>query len=246
MVLLKDLSLLLRDLKAMAREKSDIVEVLPEGEYLFYAKEKFPKSNFNFIVFNPSMNGQEAVYNLKKTPRSANLVGEYAGQWNGQEIKRFLRTWIEILEEYHSISFNEEDQFEKQYEKEFYEDFKIVDEDAKTTTFGFSQQLLLQNYIEKSIHLLEKQTLDLTEEEKKELLADAKQIQEKLPIESKDQIIKRNSKFWAKARKKSLNVCKFLITEFVKEVLKEGAKAGFHFAQQNLPHYVETIRGLIA
>jgi hypothetical protein len=244
-VLLKDMESLLKDLKYVAGKSEDVIKIQPEGNDIFIARESHPDSQFIFKVYKPVMR-KEPEYNFLKVPHSLKSIAPYEGSCNHLSLVNIFKGWIDNVKEYHTIAFNEEDSFEKKYEQEFYEDFKIMDEDAKESTFNFSQQILLNNYIENAIIYLEQTQSNLEEKDRMELLEEAKQIQKSISIESKDSVIKRNSKFWAKARKKSISVCKFILTEFAKEVLKEGAKVGIHFAKENLPYYIEHIKALLS
>ena len=245
LILLKDIQVLLQDLKLIALKNSNIIEPSKDDKNLFIAKETYPNSKFYFRVFSPGLNAGKPEYHFSKLPHSEHSLKPYEGTGNREFIAQSLTNWLDTISQYHSLPLDEEDFFEKKYEKEFYEDFKIMDEDAQTSTFNFSQQIALNNYIQNTIIYLEDPQTEIEEDDRKELIEEAKKIEKSISTESKEVVIKRNSKFWAKARKKSISICKFIITEFAKEVIKEGAKIGFHFAKENLPNYIETIKNLL-
>lgn len=159
-----------------------------------------------------------------------------------------LTHWLENLKFYEEKSVLN-DPLIRNYRDEFYADFKIAEEDADTSGFNYSQQQQLSAFFE---HIA-KEIETVQDDRNKELIAEIKSevtiLQDTVASETKNGLMKKFSLVIAKARKGSMKVCNFILTEFAKEFLKEGAKFAFNYAKENahklpeyLNHVVETIK----
>jgi len=235
---------LLTRISPLIKANSDKVSIETNKDILFVLKDKNPNYNFFFRAEKeaPAPNsGSFVTFTSKPFSEFDNGVKNTSIYFT--EFVTKLSEWFKNIELYKTESLSD-DAAEKQYTDEFYQDFKIVDEDAEVNRFNFSQQLLLLSYIENLEKHIE-ETDELTKEEKITFKKETTILKQQAATETKDSYIKKQSGFWAKLRKKSISVCQFAIKEFGKEVIKELTKKGIAISWESLPHYVENIKNLL-
>lgn len=101
------------------------------------------------------------------------------------------------------------------------------------------------NYVENLEKHIKEEAIELTSEDKEELLEEAKILKQDIATESKDSYIKKQSGFWAKVRKKSIKVCEFALKEFTKGFIKSATEKGMTISWESLPHYIEQFKNLL-
>ncbi len=236
---------LLKGISSILKANSDKITLSTSKEFLVTIKDNNPNYDFFFRIDKEELSKEKNMVIVSSRCRPFSEVE------NGANDSRFLlpdfleklNQWFKNIETY-KIEKLIEDRFEKQYQEEFYRDFKIIDEDALTNSFNFQQQLLLNKYIERveeHLNLSE----ELTKEEKDELLNESHTLKREVSTETKDNYLKQQSLFWAKIRKKSIKLCEFAIKEFSKEVIKEFVKRGITITWDSLPLYIEQTKTLL-
>lgn len=209
-----------RDIVLLIRDKN------PNYDFFFkIEKEEITKDNNLAVVFTC-----KPYSTLENFPKGTSLIlGNF---------RQHLLTWFENIEKYKTENLID-DPVEKQFQEEFYDDLKIVDADSAKTTFNFSQQILLTNYIENVKKYISEETTELSPNDKEILIKEIEFLKKDIAVETKDSYIKKQSSFWAKVRKKSIKVCEFVVKEFGKEVIKEMVKKGITYGWETLPYYIE-------
>lgn len=154
-----------------------------------------------------------------------------------------FKQWLENLKFYHQPSILD-DPLLAGYEEEFYQEYKIMDEDADIKPFNYNQQLQITAFLTAIIDKTDIELDDQKEEIRLELKEEAQKLLTCVTIESKNGFMKKMGKLVAKARKAGMKASKFVFKEFIKEFIKEGAKKTFNFAitqAGNLPEYINTL-----
>ncbi|MBK8087606.1 MAG: hypothetical protein IPK31_06485 [Chitinophagaceae bacterium] len=231
-------------LQPFADKNETLIEVVPTKETIFKLKDKDENSDFYFEVLRQEPSNGNPGYIIEFKPTSKNDTNSHKVWTKLETIISFANTWIQIITEYNSIQTIYDDPVIKQYEEEFYKDFKIVDDDAETSRFNFSQQLLLLSYVENLEKYIAEEE-EFTIDDKEELLKEANTLKHKIATESKDSYIKKQSTFWAKVRKKSIKACEFTLKEFAKVVIKNAAEKGLTISWDTVPHYFEQLKNLL-
>jgi len=235
---------ILQTLQPFADKHSNLVKVIPVSDKIFKLCDKDDNSDFYFEVIRQELSNGNHGYIIEFKP--ASKIDINAGkQWTKLEsLIAFADNWIKIIEDYNLVQTIYDDQVEKQYQQEFYKDFKIVDDDAISSRFNFSQQLLLLTYIENIEEYINEDNSEFTEEEKGDLLKESSNLKHAISTETKDEYIKKQSGFWAKIRKKSIKACEFALKEFAKVVIKSAAEKGMTISWDTLPQYIDQIKHL--
>ena len=137
-------------------------------------------------------------------------------------IERFS-DWVNTLNEFDEIIWEEEDLITAAYEEEFYTEFDILDEDADIKPFSSEQQKTLNGFVNKLVENLEAKKDEYPVED---ILEDVKAIKKDLPISTKKKIIKSFAKAFAKMKKLGVEAFEDFVKDGMKDVMKEAIKIG--------------------
>ena len=236
---------LLTSISPIIKPNSQKINLSTNKDILFLLQDTNPNYDFFFRAEKEAVTREgkiEVIFTCKPFSISENIAK--GTNLNLDNFKDHLSKWFANIEQY-KVEKLTDDPIEKEYQDEFYKDFKIVDADAEKARFSFPQQVLLVNYIEKVEAYIANEVVEFTDEEKKYFLNEAKTLKQEIITETKDSYIKKQSGFWAKLRKKSLKVCDFVVKEFAKEVIKEMTKKGITIGWDALPHYIEQAKNLL-
>lgn len=162
-------------------------------------------------------------------------------------IPNILKHWLENLKYYEEDSVLN-DPLIRGYRNEFFADFKITDDNADFEGFSYSQQRQLSAFFEKI-----SEEIEILKDEKNKVLVetlknDITELQNSVTSETKNGLMKKFSLVLAKARKGSVKVCDFILKEFVKEFIKDGAKFAFGYVKDNvhkLPEYIQQLSDIV-
>lgn len=228
---------LLTTIAPIIKPNSQKVDLSTSKDTLFLLQDKNPTFNFFFRAEKEEIlkDGKIAVTFICK-PFSITENIAKGTSLSLDNFKDHLTKWFNNIEQY-KVEKLIDDPVEKQYKDEFNKEYKIIDDDADTSRFNFTQQILLTNYIENVIIYIAQEP-GLTDEDKNYLLSEAESLKKDISTETKNSFIDKQSGFWAKLRKKSIKVCEYVVKEFFKEVIKELAKKGITIGWENLPHYL--------
>lgn len=236
---------ILERLQPFADKYSELIEVVPTKEIIFKIVDKDKNSDFYFQINKQEFSQGAAGYSIEFKPANNNNISVHKGWSKLDNIVGYAENWKNIIVTYNNIQTIYDDPILKQYEEEFYNDFKIVDEDASINRFNFSQQIIIVDYIENVTQYLASEENDLSGEDKTSLIEEIVLIKQDISVDTKDTFVKKLSGFWAKIRKKSIKACEFVIKEFAKEVIKEIAKKGVTINWASLPEYIEEAKSLL-
>jgi len=234
---------LLKVVNRVLTEYPELFAVRDEKEFEFFVADKDASSNFYFAVIKESSDSTGHYIEYTRRPASNSNKSSTRTKQKLPIFENNFKEWLNNLKLYAEPSAID-DSILKGYEDEFYEDFRIVDEDANERGFNYSQQHRLVKYLE----TISKDIEDLKDDKNstliEEIKSDATTLASEITTETKNGTIRRLTKMWAKARKGGLKVSDFMFKEFTKEFLKEGAKELFNFAIKNahkIPEYVESL-----
>ena len=121
-----------------------------------------------------------------------------------------------------SNNINKDNILLKEYEKEFYDAFEIIDDDADIKPYDLKTQVLIQNFLILSIKVLEK-----NKKENSYLIQEAETLKNNIQNYTKRKTVKSLSLFLAKTRKKGLLLLKEILNVAKKELIKRGVNGGF-------------------
>lgn len=233
------------EIASIIKPHSKEITLSTSNDLLFLIRDNNTHYDFYFKVEKEELDKTNAIgITFECKPFSELHPMAKGTKLNLDNFKQHLDVWFKNIGKYKSEKLID-DPIERQYTKEFYEDFKIIDPDADENGFNFQQQLLLSNYIEKIKLLISEETIDLSTNDKSFLISEADQLKHSLATETKNTYIKKLSNLWAKVRKKSIKTCETLFKEFAKEFIKEIAKKGVDINWNQLPQYIEHLKQIM-
>lgn len=234
----KEIEKLILHIKDVLIANSDIIES-SETEGILYAYDKnYP--DFVFIIEYPKIesrgNNADFKVSLLPTNSASKVLSTYVMDLSNTMLK--FDKWISIIRDFNSISFNDDDEFLKQYEDEIFAEFENVDEDADVMPYDIDRQVILHKFLEATTKCLEQRHPDVTAVE--EIIAEANSLKNDVAKISKKIASKRLSKVLAKIRKYNPVTFRDIYDVAKKEVIKHL----LHKGVENLPKLIEAIQAI--
>lgn len=233
---LKDVKLLFQQVRQVAEENNDILEITKNEPMEIIIKDSAKDSDFEFTVFNPQRDVNKVKYTIQFNPTNSQKLDIHKNTTTPEEVVRLLNHWIGLIKEYNLIDLTPEERILNKYEDEFYdsfetyEEFEIIDEGADVDPYDLRTQLKIDTFLSNAIHILKQD-----EEENKLLIEEAIELKNDLPRLTKKGTVKKLSKLFAKVRQKSLTLLKEFIEEAKKELFKRMIDGSF----ESLGKYID-------
>lgn len=221
---LKAIENLYKSLRNHVIENSDILEIVKDIDLEIIIADRSRLSDFQFAVSEPKFEKGKAVFTATYNPENTVSLKSREVKTVPDSIHKVFKAWTTWIREYNKVNLIPEDKILNEYEKEFFENFELVDEDADTKPYELEKQVIIHNYLAGVIEIL-----GANEQENKELIEEAEDIKETLPKMTKQATVKRISGFFAMVRKKSLPLLKELLTTGKKEIFKKVINSGFDY-----------------
>jgi hypothetical protein len=223
LLLLQTVQRLYTSIRKFVAENSDILELTKNEPFGLLIEDKSKSSKFKFFISNPHQNPQNKIFFVVEyNPRSNLSIASNKKTVEEKSVLQQLEQWTNLIRRYNEISLTPDEIILNEYEKEFYDNFEIIDEDADTHPYELVKQVMISNYFTQVIKILK-----VNEVENVELIKEAEDIKDSIPKMTKKTTIKRISRFFALVRKKSLPLLKEILEIGKKEFFKKAITAGF-------------------
>lgn len=214
---------ILEALQPVADSNLELIKIMNDNDSIFHLIDKDENSDFFFKVSKQENRSNKIVYHTEYKPRNNEIINKYSSILTAEKVLTHIKNWLGLLQKYNDIQTIYDDPILKSNQERFEKKFEILDDDAYTTSFDLEQQIFLDEYLSnvksKLLELQEGKNKDQIKE-LDELESEATEIQNNLTNETKRQIIKRLSKFWAKSQKIGLDVIKEIFVNVVAELTK--------------------------
>jgi len=233
---------LAKEIEPLVRKYFGLFKIVDSDQYKICFRDKDESSDLFFGIIKELHESQHYIYYACK-PISSTSGESGSTRASLVNFVKLLTTWLENLNYYNEDSILN-DPILRGYQKEFYNDFIIVDTDANETAFNYEQQLRLTAFLD-NIY----QNIDTIKDERnskivEEIKKDVSDLQNAVTTETKNGFMNKLSGLFAKARKGGIKISNFILKEFIKEFLKDGANWLFNFAVNNADKLPEYIRHL--
>jgi hypothetical protein len=233
---LADWARTLKDFRAKALKNSDILSIKEDNEDAFEVVDK--DGIFFYRVTNPRIipNSLQTLFTINYAPVNRSNTEAYKNEVFAKDIATNFETWLNIIMEYETITLTEEEQFARQYEAEFEQEFTIVDEDADTKSFEHEKQVGLYNlltYIEERIP----EVADNKDETVIEIIEEAGVLKNNIQRLTKKKVIQSLSKLFAKIKMKGIKLFIEVIDIAKKEAIKKLIGEGADYVVNNWHHF---------
>ncbi|WP_372643762.1 hypothetical protein [Ancylomarina sp.] len=222
LVYLQTIQSVFTQIRNIVEKHSSLINIEKDHDFEIKIVDMDPASTFEFCISKPEYKQNKVLFLLNRIPYQTNNLEPHKGQMFAEQITRHLQTWIGLIRQYNNIQISPEDKILKAYEDEFFDNFKLVDEDANEKPYEVGKQLMLAEFLDSAIVALSNH--DTVHED---LIIEAREIKEELPNLTKQATVKRLSRFFALVRKKGVEFLKSLIIAAKDEAIKQVVSGGF-------------------
>ncbi|MDB5287141.1 MAG: hypothetical protein JWR05_2090 [Mucilaginibacter sp.] len=217
-------------IEPIVRENFKLCKIEMRENYLLFLRDSELDSDFYFGIIKErtDSSGNQIIEYAVNPASSSNMISK-SHTYNLDTFVMHFKSWFSNINFYSQDSILN-DPILNGYKKEFYDDFRIMDDDADTNTFNYQQQLLLDRFLDNVIDNISELQNERNKEVIDAIIEDTIILQSELTEETKNGFMGKLSLILAKARKGGIKVSIFMLKEFSKEIFKESAKEMFDFA----------------
>jgi hypothetical protein len=218
LIVAKDIKKMLSILRRLKVDNSDLIGVV-ETEHLFYFNDiKHPNFFFYVGVPDKKSNGKPTIFPVTYSPVASDSKKAFSVETQIDGIITNFNIWFDLVKDYNSVNFDDEEDFLKMYEDDIFAEFEIIDEDADVKPFDNNQQIILYKFLETTTIYLEKEYPD--NKIIKEIIEEANTLKSDISNLSKRVAFRRFSKVLAKIQKFNPITFKDVYDVAKKEVIK--------------------------
>jgi hypothetical protein len=200
--------IVLETLAQIRQEVSENIKLIPDDSTLVKFVDKDEDSTFYFSIVNFDQNKGIFTWSIKRKPRNEANVEEISESLIGKELFESIKNWERLIKKYDGIEYFKDDSFLNTYATEFYEEYKILENDAHFKPFDIKRQKLIDQYLTKLILIVEDIEIENPSMDFSDLKRQANELIQKQTSLSKNETIKALAKLWAFARIKGFPVIK--------------------------------------
>lgn len=209
----------------LSKKTNDIKRELPnQKEFLFrYTSIQFPTFFFELSRTDNSTTNGDITYQMIIKPFNDINVGTGQAGRNLKGVITLFEIWLERIDRYselHIATNNIQDSILEQSEEEILDWFELVEEDAGTKSYDIKTQLLIDKIANNVIEAVNGYEGEISDDDRKILLAEARELKDIQTTLPKTEVVKRISKLWARTKKVSITLFK----EALKDLIKDGIK----------------------
>lgn len=211
---------------------------------LLMVKDADDSSDFFFEIIAPVETNKGLAFKCRCKPGTDKEVGEKSDLTILDHLLPTFNHWVKRVKEYESIKTHLDDLILKKYEEEFYNELESADEDATTASFNIKQQLLLDSALTKVIAVLESKKDETNEDDIAEMIAQAEEIQATVTESTKQEVLTKMSRLFAKIQKGGLKLIKdvypIIQKEIIGAIVKTAVGAGIGIAGAAATHLLNS------
>jgi hypothetical protein len=198
-------------------------------------KDESIKFDFFFSVLNPFLIRNEPAFTVYHKPWShVKLEGSQVDVYYKDILETTFLPWVSIIKRYSEIQFNEDDIFIKKYTEEFYEEFKIIDDDAEISPFNNEQQIAIYKLLSDVEQRLNNEAESNPKIE--EVIEEIQDLKNKIQNSTKATVIKVLSKIFAKIKKHGIKLMIDIFDIAKKEAIKRVLSGGIDEISNTIHH----------
>src|SRR5450432_404606 len=147
LILLEAYNKLMEDCMILQVPFSDFINI-NFGKFYIRFSDNDPQSNFHFTLSNPQLTSEKKTAILAKyNPQTEGLNVEYQRILEMKDVGAALHYWANTVQRYNQNHSQPQEAVIKQYEDDWFSEFKSMDDNAQTKTFDPQQQLYFHRLI---------------------------------------------------------------------------------------------------
>lgn len=229
---------LLKAIEKTALTNLDIIQLKREDNtyYSFVETDRNSKNYFKvFIDGTKRINGYDKklfAYEWKPVDTARSLHS--TRQATIQEVSSQFDTWVNLIKGLNETPSVHDDIYSNYYSDFYFNEFKIVDNDANTSPFNPDQQDLIDLYIDSLSNAIESSTGQIDDNIKAELISEIKELKIALTTSTKTKVMKEITKVFGKLYKTSKPFAKEIVAEAKKLLIKKLFEVGIEYGPKIL------------
>jgi hypothetical protein len=197
----------------------------------------YPEKYF-FEIKNPRLDQRppKTFVTVYYKPRNRINKEHYSAGFEAAKVYEIFQIWVELVRSYSTISLDVDDQFLKQYENEYFTEFKILDEDADRAPFSDAQQKLLYytlESIEEAIVELNDSTVNTDE-----IVKETRNLRERISTLTKNQNMGWYSRIFARIKLKGPGYALKLGKKVGEILMTKGVEMGIDYLKTEAPKWI--------
>jgi len=236
LVLLRDVENLYTNIRKVVSENSDIISIVRNENLEILIEDISYNSVFTFSIYNASIgkdtsNAIVGYYTVDILPEGRQSLEKMRKSLRAKDVLIHFERWIGILREYDEVVLSPEDSIITEYEREFYDNFELLDDDADTNSYDLEKQYIIYGYLTHVIEALKQEGVDAV------LIEEAYELRDNIQSYTKRTIVKKLSHLFALIRKNSL----FILKEFLQTAKTEAYKRVINFGFDNIINLIDKL-----
>jgi hypothetical protein len=234
MIIKQDIPLnLLKAIENIAQANLDIIKLKKEDISFYCFVELNNKSSNYFKIFidgNKIIGNYDASkYAYEQKPADENQARNKVSQASLEDLKIEFENWTKLIREIKETPSVHDDNFCKYYSDFYFEEFKIVDEDAQIFPFNTEQQELIEIYLDSLVKSINSSSEKIDETVKSEIILNIEEIKNSLYKTTKVQVMKSITSIFGKLFTLSKSFGKEIVKEAGKELIKKLIENGIQY-----------------
>lgn len=242
----KDIPFDLRNVvEEIAKQHLDFIKLKKE-ENTFYSFVELDQNSPHY--FKIYIDGTKLIDNFNRKPnnflvefkpKDTLIITQTLIQGGLSEIGSYLKSWLDLTRKISETASIHDDNFEKYYSDHYFQEFRIIDEDADIFPFNPEQQDVIVTYLLSLKTAIENSVETIDQETKTELIEEVEAIRRTLVSSTKTKVMKNITKVFGKIFKTSKEFAKDVIKEARKELIKKFLDLGIKVVPKLLESFTE-------
>jgi hypothetical protein len=225
---------LLEIIEPFLKDNADIITVSSDDNFYYIIKDNEPGSDFFISIYRSKPKTMSHVTKaelfLERKPNSKNSLHQQTSTTNYAEVLNSLKEWADIVRQYNETDSALDDPIVKAYQKEYFTEYEIIDDDANYAPFNDEQLFFLDSHLETITNNIDNYKTSENAQAIEEIKSDSEKLRSQLTALSKKKVLKKLTTIWAKMKKQGLKLTKEFVNEgkkeFFKYIIKKAIEIG--------------------
>ncbi len=214
----------LKELEPYVKSEYDFVKIRKKKDRLLSLVDIDIESDFFFELTKYEVQNSKLIVTILRKPKNELSNEEFTERVGIEHLKPRFESWLKIIDSYEKVDNYFDDPILKAYQNEFFENFKILDEDADTIPFEIKQQLAIEQHLNSIIEVIEKED---ESEESIEIIGESNNLKRDLGKLTKTETFNKMCLIWGKVRKHSFQTLKVIMTKGTEKLIEYSVSKGF-------------------
>ena len=209
----------LQKIQPLIEKYPDVIIPIIDASVSFKFVDADPESDFYFLMHYRNDKGKHVI---KFSPSSSTVIGEYVVEAVIDDVVKYFESWVNILIGYNNLNTIFDDNAQNAYHKYYYDEFKIVDDDANYAPFDLPRIFLLEEHLENIKEFVDANIqLFKVPDVAESIKVACDELIEELTSTPKNVVMKKLTGIWAKITKSGTSLMKSFFKSFGEEFRKK-------------------------